>query len=102
MKYLIFLIGCFLLTGCHDNTNITALSKEYFKKENVIFNPQWTCCYIIPGGGCSGCITSGIHFLIENKEHFSHDQVKKCGCIYKCFIPKTIKTKPKRCKTRGF
>ena len=41
MKYLIFLIGCFLLTGCHDNTNITALSKEYFKKENVIFNPQW-------------------------------------------------------------
>ena len=47
MKYLIFLIGCFLLTGCHDNTNITALSKEYFKKENVIFNPQWTCCYIL-------------------------------------------------------
>lgn len=65
MKYLVFLFGCLLLVGCHDRTNITALSKEYFKKENVAFNPQWTCCYIIPGGGCSGCITSGIHFLIE-------------------------------------
>ncbi len=102
MKYLIFLIGCFLLTGCHDNTNITALSKEYFKKENVIFNPQWTCCYIIPGGGCSGCITSGIHFLIENKEHFSHDQVKNVVVFTSVLSPKLLRRSLKDAKLEDF
>lgn len=76
MKHFIPLISCLLVISCSGKPDMTALAKEYFDKENVMFNPQWTCCYIIPGGGCSGCIASGIHFLLENKEDFSHDQKK--------------------------
>ena len=66
------------------------------------FNPQWTCCYIIPGGGCSGCITSGIHFLIENKKHFSHDQEKNVVVFTSVLSPKMLKRSLKNVKLEDF
>lgn len=53
---------------------MTIRTKEYFAKEQIKFNENLKHCLIIPGGGCAGCIASGIYFFDSNKRYFSKDQ----------------------------
>lgn len=71
--YLYVILSC-IVTGCRKGYDITDSVKKYFKKENVNFDKKWDICYIIPGGGCSTCISSGFTFLFANKEYFSGEQ----------------------------
>lgn len=65
---------CFFLQSCHNVDDITTRTKKYFATEKINFDENLKCCLIIPGGGCSGCIASGISFLAFNRKYFSKDQ----------------------------
>lgn len=71
---LFLIVFCFCLIGCTEEDKVTEYAKQYFKENGVSFNPSLKSCYIIPGGGCSGCIASGLSFLRANQESFSINQ----------------------------
>ena len=74
-RFLLFLAGCILfLQSCRGEDDLTARTKEYFAKEQIRFDENLRRCLIIPGGGCAGCIASGIYFFDFNKQHFSKSQ----------------------------
>lgn len=76
-NFYIIAISCVLtLSGCYKNPDVTEEVKNYFQNERIDFNENIESCYIIPGGGCPGCITSGIYFLLANKEYFVKEQEK--------------------------
>ena len=69
---LFLLVVCFSLSGCANKEDeVTEYARQYFEEENVTFAPSLRSCLIIPGGGCSGCIASGLSFLRDNQESFS-------------------------------
>lgn len=65
---------CVFLQSCLHADDLTARTKEYFAKEQIRFDENLRRCLIIPGGGCAGCIASGIYFFDFNKQHFSKSQ----------------------------
>ena len=58
----------------YGKDDFTKRVEQYFLKENVEFAPTIKRILIIPGGGCPGCIASGIEFAKRNKEFFSKGQ----------------------------
>lgn len=78
MKRLLFIIVAFLaLLGCkQDKDELTVRTENFFKEENVSFDRECERALIIPGGGCPGCIASGLNFVVDNKELFSNRQNK--------------------------
>ena len=47
-----------------------------FRETGVTFNKEVEACLIIPGGGCPGCIASGMTFVVQNKDDFRKKQAK--------------------------
>lgn len=72
----VLVMACFFMCSCAKEDDVTESVKRYFLRENVTFDPALESCYIIPGGGCSGCIASGLTFLRANQKEFSKWQDK--------------------------
>lgn len=76
MKGIIYIVfAVFLMVSCQDKSDeLTKRTREYFNKELVHFPNNWENVLIIPGGGCPGCIASGLDFVIANKDKFAKGQ----------------------------
>jgi len=70
---LIIALACFILSGC-TREGLTEKAINHFDNKGITFHEDLKYCLIIPGGGCSGCIASGISFVKEMKEYFSINQ----------------------------
>lgn len=68
------IMACLALLSCRDSGGTTELAQDYFREAGITFDKDETHCLIIPGGGCPGCIATGIHFLRANKDFFSREQ----------------------------
>lgn len=82
----------FALTSCgHDENTLLKNANDYFQKNNIIFDDKIRNCIIIPGGGCSGCIASGISFVLENKEVLKKSQSRNLIVFTNIFSEKMLK-----------
>lgn len=74
LKYLsIFLI---LLCACVSQENDTGYISNLYSERDINFNPDVEFCVVLPEVGCSGCISSVIYHILDNKSSFSNDQKK--------------------------
>lgn len=78
MKQILLFLTIILALSCcgQDKDAFTKRVEQYFTKENIQFKPSQQNILIIPGGGCPGCIASGISFVKENQKAFSNKQEK--------------------------
>lgn len=69
MKFLFYLLMLSILTSCKQNDYETFLID---KIQNIFGNEIRTidAFVILPGQGCSGCISEGEKFLIENSRNY--------------------------------
>lgn len=66
-----------LFCSCHEKTDeFTQQCIQCFRETGATFNKETEVCLIIPGGGCPGCIASGMAFVVQNQEEFSRKQNK--------------------------
>ncbi len=84
LQYKFKIILCLILSMCvscqkthkNDTLELIDLARIHFSKEKIVFNTEIEYCIIIPEGGCSGCIASGISFIKEHVEAFGIKQKK--------------------------
>lgn len=67
-----------LMISCQENKRYDSKSKEIIKTElsckTKEFGNDVRMCVIIPGGGCPGCIASGLSFVVKHKSDFAKTQ----------------------------
>ncbi|MCR4770147.1 MAG: hypothetical protein K5874_08075 [Bacteroidaceae bacterium] len=74
MKRLALMITILSVLGCADSDHETNYLREFFKDQHITFPKELKHCVIIPEGGCSGCIASGMGFISSNDSAFSINQ----------------------------
>lgn len=76
MKYYVCILMFLIMMGsCNgNNKDFTRNTLQEFQEKEIIFPPELKHCVIIPGGGCAGCIASGINFILANNSCFSCEQ----------------------------
>ena len=85
-----------LLVSCignqpKDNSQITKIVQEHLKDKSISFDEDVRNCVIIPGGGCSGCIASGISFVNSHKENFGKMQKRNIVVFTNIFSLKKLR-----------
>lgn len=63
-----------LLGSCVPTDDLKKRTILSYSKNNIEFPPTLTHCLIIPGGGCAGCVASGMNFVVSNDSCFSRNQ----------------------------
>jgi len=81
MKNIILFALFFLSVSCSESSRpngnqIMEVALKHLEEHSISFGEEAKKCVIIPGGGCSGCIASGIAFVKNHKEDFSNNQKK--------------------------
>ena len=93
---LVYFAILFLLISCNgsyekNNSQLKVVIRNHFKEKSISFDKEIKNCVIIPGGGCSGCIASGISFLKSHKDKFSKNQKNNIVIFTNIFSLKKLK-----------
>ena len=81
MKNIIILTFLLIFASCSEyphqgDSQIMEVVSKHLEEHSISFGNEVRNCIIIPGGGCSGCIASGISFVKSHKDDFSKTQGK--------------------------
>lgn len=81
MKNYIFLAFLLISASCTEDAHqkdskIMDVVSMHIEEHSISFDNEVKNCVIIPGGGCSGCIASGLLFVKNHKGAFSRTQGK--------------------------
>lgn len=85
-----------LLVSCignqsHEKSQIINVVQKHLKDNSISFDQNIRNCVIIPVGGCSGCIASGISFVRSHKDDFSDKQKENMLVFTNIFSKKKLK-----------
>ncbi|MCD8385389.1 MAG: hypothetical protein LUD17_00705 [Bacteroidales bacterium] len=79
MKHFLYcVLGILLIVvaSCSKFKDQAEILQREFSAKGLSVDPSIENLFIIPGGGCGGCVAAGIDFLTENSVKFSIHQTK--------------------------
>lgn len=83
----------FMVGSCRKEevSPLVRLVQKKYVERNLSFDGKIKHCLILPGGGCSGCITEGIAFLKEHASSFSKGQTENIVVFTNIYSMKLLK-----------
>lgn len=91
MRIFCLFFAVFLLMSCEEKDEFTEQVREYFSTQHIEFDKELRHCLIIPGGGCSSCVTSGINFVSIHSNEFSNNQNENMVIFTSVISPKILR-----------
>lgn len=96
IKNYILLAFLLIFASCSENARqndgkIMEVVSKHIEEHSISFDNEVRNCVIIPGGGCSGCIASGLSFVKNHKGDFSRIQRKNLLVFTNIFSLKKLK-----------
>lgn len=91
MRIFCLLCAIFLFMGCEEKDDFTERVKNYFSTQHIKFGKELHHCLIIPGGGCSSCVASGVDFISIYSDDFSNNQNENIVVFTSVISPKILK-----------